>query len=174
MGLLVMTPRKSRDDTKGISREIDFDQGESLSKDRDGQCQVQTIQCRINGHAFSFVYCRTTPTRESEWLMETTANSHYLMGDLNLDQNVLDQKNKLQTVCGLKNPLLKETTTKNNNQLDHILGIQRKGVRIFTTSYTNLAADHKSIILRISENGANFVDDQRLPRPSATHRRLES
>ena len=160
MGLLVMTPKENCTITE-------FDPVESLSKDRDGQCQVQTIQCGINGHSFSFVYSRTTPSiGESEWLMEKTTNSHYLMGDLNLDQNVSDQKNKLKVMCGsLKKSLLKETTTKNNNQLDHILGVQRKGVRIFTTSYTNLAADHKSIILRISENGANFVDDPRLPRP---------
>ena len=159
MGLLVMTPNRS--DT-----EVDFDPGESFSKDRDGQCQIQTIHCRINRHSFSFVYCRTTPTiRESEWLMEKTADFHYIMGDLNLDPNVTDQKNKLAVMCGsFKSPLLKETTTKNNNQLDHILGVRRKGVTIFTTSFTNFACDHKSIVLRISESGANFVDDLRLPK----------
>ncbi len=157
MGILTLVPKKPRTQIKVHTER-------SLSRYRDGQCQVQATWCRINRHSFSFVYCRTTPSiREAEWLMEITADSHYLMGDLNLDPTVHDQKNKLHIICDkLKKSLLEEITTRNNIQLDHILGIKREGVGIFTTSFVNFVSDHKSIIIRISDSDSKFVDDQRL------------
>ena len=87
------------------------------------------------------------------------------MGDLNLDPTVQEQKNKLLIMCEKnKMPLLKEITTKNNVQLDHILGIERKGMKIFTTSFVNFISDHKSVVIRISDSDSKFIDDERLPK----------
>ena len=159
MGILTLVP-------KNPHRKIDIHMEQFLSKYRDNQCQVQASLCRINGHSFNFVYCRTTPTsREAEWLKEVTANTQYLMGDLNLDPTVQDQNNKLNIIYDkIKKPLLKEKTTKNNVQLDHILGIERNGVRVFTTSFVNFISDHKSVVIRISDSDSKFIDDNRLPK----------
>ena len=159
MGILTLVPKKPQ-------RKINIHAEPPSSRYREGQCQVQATRCSINSHSFSFVYSRTTPTiREAEWLMEMTADSHYLMGDLNLDPSVQDEKNRLNIICDkIKKPLLKEITTKNNVQLDHILGIERKGVKIFTTSFVNFISDHKSVTIRISDSDSKFIDDERLPK----------
>ena len=87
------------------------------------------------------------------------------MGDLNLDPAKHDHKKKLDTICNkVKKSLLNEITTNNKVQLDHILGIERDGVTIFTTSFVNFVSDHKSVVVRISDSGSKFVDDQRLPK----------
>ncbi len=161
MGLLILAPKDSKTNVK-------FQLGSTNSLDRIDQgqvkCQVQTLQCSINKHSFSFVYCRTTPsTAETEWIKKMTNNIQYLMGDLNLEPTKHDQNNKLQTICNRsKKSLLKEITTKNGVQLDHILGIEKKEVRIFTTSFVNFVSDHKSVMIRISESGSKFIEDQRL------------
>ena len=159
MGLLTLTPK----DTK---IKFEFEQNHNLY--RIDQCQIQTAHCSINTHSFSFVYCRTTPSiEETNWVKEITADIHYLMGDFNLEPTVHDQKVKLHIICDqLKHPLLKEITTKNGVQLDHILGIKRNGVEIFTTSFVNFVSDHKSVVIRISHSGSKFADDQRLPKPN--------
>ena len=159
MGILMLVPKKPQTKIKVHTEQ-------STSRYRDGQCQVQATLCRINRHTFSFVYCRTTPSiREGEWIMRMTADSQYLMGDLNLDPTVQDQKDKLHIICDkLKKSLLKEITTKNGVQLDHILGIERKGVRTFTTSFVNFISDHKSVVIRISDSDSKFIDDERLPK----------
>ena len=159
MGILTLVP-------KNPQSKINVHIEKFSSRYREGQCQIQTTLCRINDHSFSFVYCRTTPTvKESEWIVEMTANTHYLMGDLNLDPTIQEQKNKLLIMCEKnKMPLLKEITTKNNVQLDHILGIERKGMKIFTTSFVNFISDHKSVVIRISDSDSKFIDDERLPK----------
>ena len=157
MGLLLLVPKKSQ---MGYELEV----GPSFSSGSNGQSQIQSLQCNIRGHIFSFVYCRSTPTYvESEWLLNNMANCNYVLGDLNLDPKVADQHNKISRISGLeKSKLLNETTTKYNNQLDHILGQSQQHVKVFTTAYTNFVSDHKSITIRISESKANFIEDPRL------------
>ena len=159
MGLLTLMPKKPH--TK-----VNVHAEQSSSRYRDGQCQIQATRCQINKYFFSFVYCRTTPNiHESQWLMEKTADSHYIMGDLNLDPTVQDEKNKLKIICDkTKKSMLNEITTKNNVQLDHILGIELNGVKIFTTSFVNFISDHKSVLIRISDSDSNFIEDERLPK----------
>jgi hypothetical protein len=142
-----------------------FQGGSSYNMEKSGQTQMQSISCSLRGHSFSFVYCRATPTiQESEWLFKKTADTHYVLGDLNLDPNVSEQLNKIHIICGPeKMSLLNEVTTKNKRQLDHILGPKGDGVAIFTTSFTNFVSDHKSTTMRISLSGAHFVEDPRLP-----------
>ena len=157
MGLLLVSPKGSV-----IGQQFKVESSCHLNKG--SQTQVQTIQCSIRENSFSFVYSRATPTLpEAVWLQEKTAGSCYLMGDLNLDPCVQDQKNKISIICGQsKISLLNETTTKNKRQLDHILGVKGKNVTIFTTSFHNFVSDHKAVTMRISVSGDKFVEDQRL------------
>ena len=157
MGLLLLSPKKSK-----LGKE--FQEGTSDCLSKGGQTQIQTISGSIRGYSFSFVYCRSTPTlSEAEWLLTKTVDSNYVLGDLNLDTNISVQRERSSIICSEdKWPLLQEITTKYNNQLDHILGIQRGDVKIFTTSFTNFVSDHKTTVIRISLSGSNFVDDARL------------
>ena len=165
MGLLILESRNTT--AKNTTTRLKFESGQkNCMYSYKDMCQIQNITCQINEHPFSFIYCRTTPNREeTRWIKQTTANSQYLMGDLNLDPAKHDQKNKLQSICNkVKKSLLNETTTNNKVQLDHILGIEKEGVAIFTTSFVNFISDHKSITIRISGSGSKFVKDQRLPK----------
>jgi len=159
MGLLLISPKKSK-----LGKE--YNEGTSYYLDKNGQTQIQTMSGNIRGHSFSFVYCRSTPNlHEVEWLLSKTVDSNYILGDLNLDTNIPLHREKISKLCSDgKTSLLDEITTKNNNQLDHILGIQRDNLPVFTTSFMNFVSDHKSTIIRISLCGANFVDDPRLPK----------
>ncbi|NRA06503.1 MAG: AAA family ATPase, partial [Nitrosopumilus sp.] len=157
MGLLLVSPKKSK-----IGKE--FEEGMLHSLEKGGQTQIQIILCSVKGHSFSFAYCRSIPSiSEAKWLHEKTIVSDYLLGDLNLDPKDKVQRKQISIISGEdKISLLNENTTKNNNQLDHILGANRDDLEIFTTSYMNFVSDHKSIILRISLSDSHFIDDLRL------------
>ena len=116
-----------------------------------------------------------TPTvSEVEWLVDKTTDN-YVLGDLNLDPKISVQRDKLSTICGQdKTSLLNEATTKNNNQLDHILGVQKDGVTVFTTSFMNFVSDHKSTTIRISLPGSGFVEDPRLPKTFAEEEEMDT
>lgn len=58
--------------------------------------------------------------------------------------------------------LLRELTTKHNNQVDHILGKCKQDIKIFTTAFKNLATDHKVIVIRISKPRAEYIKEERL------------
>ena len=125
---------------------------------------TQSLTCKIEGHTFSFIYCRQTPNhKEVKCIFDVTDKSEFLMGDLNLNPNNLDDKHKLKIVCGTrKKVLLKEITTKNRAQLDHILGVVKENYEVYVTSYKNFASDHHTIVTRISDLGAQFIQDDRL------------
>ena len=125
---------------------------------------VQCIECEIEGQTFSFIYCRQTPSLgQAQNIAQSTARSDYLMGDLNLNPLNVDDQEKLSTICGgTKKVLLREITTKNKIQLDHILGVEKENVKVYTTSFQNFASDHHSIIVRVSAQGAEYLPDDRL------------
>jgi hypothetical protein len=125
---------------------------------------TQSLTCKIEGHTFSFIYCRQTPNhKEVKCIFDFTDKSEFLMGDLNLNPNNLDDKHKLKIVCGTrKKVLLKEITTKNRAQLDHILGVVKENYEVYVTSYKNFASDHHTIVTRISDLRAQFIQDDRL------------
>ena len=58
--------------------------------------------------------------------------------------------------------LLDEITTKQNKQLDHVLGIRRENILLHVTSFKNFISDHKAITIRISEPDSTFLSDPRL------------
>ena len=81
----------------------------------------------------------------------------FLMGDLNLNPENLDDERKLDTLCGKnKELLLHEITTKQKVQLDHIIGKKQNKYKVEVTSYKNFTSDHHSIVTRVSTNGADF------------------
>jgi hypothetical protein len=169
MGLLLLASKESK-----LGSEVQV--GNHFHMDKNGQTQVQAMECSVRRHAFIFVYCRESPNlAESEWLRRKASSSHYVLGDLNLDPNVPDQKRKILIICAQdRKPLLIEITTKNDKQLDHILGPERVGVKIFTTSFMNFVSDHKAITMRISLSGAGFVEDPRLPMTSEPDQEMRS
>ena len=155
MGLLVLCPKKTH-----VPENLEF---APYSIEKNKQIQVQGINCKVNDHSIAFLYCRVTPTiAEAEHILGHTQEIQYLMGDLNLDPQQYDQEQKLDIIKGSKISILNEATTKRNTQLDHILGNVPGNTLVYATSFRNFVSDHKTITIRISEPGANFIDDPRL------------
>ena len=154
MGIIGLVPKNNQIGKEFVK--IDF-----FVESKGGSSQIQVLNCRFRKHLFSFVYCRTTPNiQECQWIKEKTKEA-FVIGDLNLNKTIEDQKNKIIDICGMdKKCLLYENTTKYANQLDHILGPWDQ--KVFTTSFFNFISDHKTIVLRISLSDAKFIDDERL------------
>ena len=86
--------------------------------------------------------------------------SHNLIGDLNLNPSLQEQRNKLERICRKNKYLaLKEITTLNHNQLDHIILNKSLSTHSFVTSYHNFSSYHKSIVLRLATNQGSFKKD---------------
>ena len=154
MGILILTSKSA----------TDFQHIENFSLDRQGQTQVQVTNVRLSGTLFSFVYIRTTPNlAECIWLNQKTLHSDYLIGDINCDPLSPTEENLINVIGGQKKMILREVTTPQRKQLDHILGCELEK-HVYTTSYLNFVSDHYAITLRMSLTGSNFVDDQRLKR----------
>ena len=159
MGLLILTSKSA----------TDFQHVENFDRDRQGQTQVQATSVLLSGILFTFVYMRTTPTiSEAAWLQQKTLKSDYLLGDINCDP--LDQNGKtlIDIIGGQKKIILRDSTTPQRKQLDHIFG--RETDKVFAASYLNFISDHCAITLRISLSGAGFLDDERLKKESAPKR----
>ena len=73
---------------------------------------------------------------ETKRIAKTTESADFLMGDFNLNPEKLDDKKKLDTLCGKnKKLLLHEITTKQKVQLDHIIGTKQNTYKVEVTSY---------------------------------------
>ena len=95
---------------------------------------------------------------ETKIIAKATGRADFLMGDLNLNPENLDDKKKLATLCGKnKELLLHEVTTKQKVQLDHIIGTKKNKYKVEVTSYKNFTSDHHSIVTRVSANGADLI-----------------
>ena len=70
-----------------------------------------------------FLYIRETPNSdESLKLSKTLRNCDCIIGDLNLNPKIPEQKERLLTICGkTKHMALHEVTTIYNSQLDHVI-----------------------------------------------------
>ena len=119
---------------------------------------IQSLSAKIEGHIFSFIYCSRTPSmEEAKIVARATGIADFLMGDLNLNPENLDDKKKLDTLCGKnKKLLLHEITTKQKVQLDHIIGTKQNKYKVEVTSFKNFASDHHSIVTRVSNDGADY------------------
>ena len=128
------------------------------------QTHIQGLISEIDCQSIAFLYCRVTPTNaEATHIFNSTKNVEYVMGDLNLNPQDIEQETKLAIIRGEdKMSLLNEITTKNNKQLDHVLGRINESTSIYATSYKNFISDHKAITLRISEKHTRFIPDPRI------------
>ena len=157
MGLLVLSPMNVK-----LPENIEFS---PYSLQKNSQTQVQGINVKVNEHSIAFLYCRVTPTKnEAKYILEHTKEVQFIMGDLNLDPRIDEQEQKLVTIRGNKQSILNEFTTKQNKQLDHIIGEVQENRKVYTTTYRNFISDHRSITLRISEPNSTYIDDPRLIR----------
>ena len=131
---------------------------------KNGQSHIQGLMCQANTHTFTFLYARVKPTKsEAEDIRNCTRESEYVIGDLNLDPQEVDDEQKLVIIRGQdKISLLNEITTKQNKQLDHILGRITENRLVYATSLKNFISDHKVIIIRLSESYSKFISDPRL------------
>ena len=85
---------------------------------------------------------------DAQWLYDKTLDSDFVIGDLNLDPMVTNQKGLLEMIGGQKIMLLREATTKRRNQLDYILG---HTCSTFSTAFLNFISDHHSVTLRVTD-----------------------
>ena len=144
MGLLIMKPREARD--------IHL---KNIAEFKDSSCQV--LVYAINDVKFAFIYLR--PNAGNKDQISKILNDYkcsevdVIMGDLNMNPRISFDNDRLKQLCeNKKEQALKEVTTTQKNQLDHILVSTRLKGHVFVTSFFNFISDHKSIVIRIGEN----------------------
>ena len=159
MGLLVLTP-KTAQRKRCIEMDLKFQRSEAITKN--GLTHIQIIHCQVSDERVSFLYCRQTPSiKDTEKIKDIAQDSNYILGDLNLNPDIEDQKRKLDNLCGNTKILhLRDITTVRRNQVDHIIVDKDKRHQVYTDCYLNFVSDHKSIVLRKSR----FLGDEVLER----------
>ena len=121
MGLMLLTPRNKTDSLQMI---FDMDYVEGYS---DGNAtllyQGITMKLKTFYKKFVFLYIRKTPSQsQSIKIAQRFMDCDGIIGDLNLNPALSEQKDKLMKLCGKTKYLaLKEVTTSKLNQLDHII-----------------------------------------------------
>ena len=82
------------------------------------------------------------------------------MGDLNLNPRKEAEILRIKELCQEKLEMaLKEDTTTDFNQIDHILIHKRLRGSVFVASYYNFLSNHKTIVTRIGVNGNKLKDE---------------
>ena len=156
MGILILSP-KCKGQPKmqfGISRTFE-----------DVSCQVVIQDFGPPIHAsFAYVYLRpnTGNMDQIRKILEKyeCEMCDFIIGDLNLNPNIPCEKERLQEMCSNKKSMaLKEVTTRQKNQLDHILVDQKWKGKVFVTSFLNFISDHKTIILRLGIDNNCLKDE---------------
>ena len=80
-----------------------------------------------------------------------------ILGDLNLNPMNESEKLLLELLCGTEQQqYLKEITTKEYNQLDHIVADKSLEGQLYATSFVNFISDHKTITARVGFNENKF------------------
>ena len=103
--------------------------------------------------SFAFIYLRPNKGTNDQIKMILEKyecdNCHIIMGDLNLNPRDASEKARLNQLCANKKDIaLKEVTTRQKNQLDHILVDKCMKNNVYVTSFVNFTSDHKCIVLR--------------------------
>ena len=159
MGLMLISPC-SKTDCLELIFDMDYVEGYT-----DGNTtllyQGITMNLRKCYKKLVFLYIRKTPSQaETVGIACRFSQFDCIMGDLNLNPALLEQKNKLGILCGdTKYLALEETTTLNHNQLDHIILEKELSGYSFVTSYNNFASYHKSIVLRLATEKGKFIKE---------------
>ena len=149
MGILIMSPK---------NKECPMIQSSIFKTYEDKSCQVviQRFGPPINAQ-FAYVYMRPNCGSKDQVTRILTQfegnNCDVIMGDLNLNPKLPSENERLKQLCSSDKSLaLQEVTTRQKNQLDHILVNHRMKSRVFVTSFLNFISDHKSIVMRLGIN----------------------
>ena len=157
MGLLLLTP-KAKSNSYKILYSLDYIEGYSSSN---GQLLYQGLIVDIKSlyRRASFLYIRRTPnTREVNEIKKALQSCDIIIGDLNLNPKIIEQKQKLKTICGTtKFMALEEITTLHDSQLEHVIVEKDLRNKCYATAYFNFGSDHKSIGFRISSFANSFT-----------------
>ena len=158
MGLLLLTP-KAKINSDNLLYSLEYIEGYSSSN---GQLLYQGLIMDIKSlyRRASFLYIRTSPnTREVYEITKSLQSCDIIIGDLNLNPKILEQKKKLTTICGQnKFMALEEITTVHNSQLEHVIVEKDLKHKCYATAYFNFGSDHKSIGFRICSFANSFLD----------------
>ena len=156
MGLMLLTPSRKIDQLNLI---FDMDYVEGYT---DGNTSLLyqgiTMSLRKFYKQIVFLYIRKTPSQSETIKIAERFNSFdCIMGDLNLNPSLTQQKPRLDILCGNSKYLaLREVTTMKHNQLDHIILEKNMSAQIYCTSYLNFSSYHKAIVLRLANTDAKF------------------
>ena len=161
MGLAFLT-------NKNLKYQIDCSKVSSIIKLSGGK-QFQYISVRIPKHNLEgiFFYINKKPLKKDiEKIVKQLKEKEvkFLIGDLNLDFNLQEDRQKLELMCtGLDVESILYQNTRFLSHLDHILVSNKLKLQAFATSFANLYTDHSSVTVRICQNGnftSEFVEDQ--------------
>ena len=157
MGLLLLAPQ-SFEVYNSIIFGLDYVQG--LQNNGELLYQGLVLDQKMIYKTVVCLYIRKTPNdKETLEIANRFQYADCIIGDLNLNPAVPNQSSNLSKVCGsTKGIALMEITTINDNQLDHILLDKSLIKRCFSTSYFNLASDHKPIVFRIPMSGKQLSE----------------
>ena len=107
----------------------------------------------------AFVYVRSKPSKEYiNILKKDLKDTDLVLGDLNLDPQIHEDKNKLSSLIEHRSLVLNQVTTCRFNQLDHIALDCQKFKNYFATSYINYTTDHNVITVRIASKENEFSE----------------
>ena len=97
MGLLLLTPKEK---INMIRPQIHAFTDCPLK--RNNQLQIQGLKINFHqGLKLAFLYCRSTPNvKESEAIAKAFDESHFILGDMNLSLKKVNEKQKLDIICG--------------------------------------------------------------------------
>ena len=162
MGLLVITPLHVYN-KKWNQMNISFSHAEEV-KLKSGETLIQVLHITHYEEVVSFIYCSVKPDRaQTAKIGELIQGSNYLLGDINLNPELKDDKSKLEIICGKNKMLyLRALTTVYRSQLDHVIVDKNSKHKIVTDCYLNLISDHKCIVMRKS----SFATDEALVKTS--------
>ena len=159
MGLILMIPKGKEETMKLV---FDMDYVESYTDDK-STLLYQGLTMNLTKHykKIVFLYIRKTPNRkETKGIAQRFIKYDCIIGDLNLNPALREQKEKLEMICGKDKYLaLEEITTIRYNQLDHIILKNDLSNISFSTAYNNFCSDHKSIVLRLATKKTTFLKE---------------
>ena len=163
MGMVVLLSKTStflKDDFEIISKK-GFNPNKDMVYVQTSKITIISLKLQIG-----FGYIRETPNEEElQKIVKGFRNCNVIIGDFNLDPNRATDLTKLDRMCGPNRERhLREVTTSNLNQLDHILVDKSLAKQCFSTSYYNPTSDHRTVTIRLPMNAkskfsSKFLED---------------
>jgi hypothetical protein len=159
MGLLLMVPNGSKE-YEDIIFNLDYVEGYN-KRNQSLLYQGIVIDLKKIYKRVGWLYVRETPGKEeSIEIGNRFEDFDGIVGDLNLNPAIEDQRSKLSSICGSRKCLaLREITYMKNNQLEHVLLNECFIESCFATSFFNFGSDQKSVVVRIGQSKFDFTKE---------------